>query len=525
MKKIIAIMMICITAQTYAIIINNGTATGSLGYYAADVGYTQLNDAWIGTNGGNVQFIYSYKAYYSKDNGANETALTVPAGAPATVSNTIVNTGTFVGNNGNVDFVCESWIPAGEMNFYQKWTFKSANPFGTLRFYQYLDEDVLGSGGDLLVPIGSFSDGTLKLYTIDEATRIGTYHSVLNNIVNTSYIGWSADKYSQLISNLGTAQYLPEGYIDTASLPKLLGSTPPEYGPADVTSAIAFDLNPASTQAVITTIIAGTVNPRLPADSFKINSLKASKKGFSFKAGYNWSGSIPPETITLIIDETTNVFTSITSKGKGYVFGNKELGGKLTPKKHSISIKGKGENPVKSPSGSVVKLKMASTDYEFSEKRDVQFKKSSYKETKQLTVPLFYIEKMKIKTSKKAGKSKISMKGVLSGESTGTSQGALVRVNVAGKKIFEGTIPVSDLSEKKGKVSYKRKKGGSSSIKKMSVSIKKKSFSVGIDGLNLNPGADGEVDVTIRVGIDTASFNGGGTVSLKADSSKKGIKY
>ena len=87
---------------------------------------------------------------------------------------------------------------------------------------------------------------------------------------NASYVGWAADRYSDLVSLILTigANFSVAGVVDTTSLaPTHDNRYPgrPAYGPADVTSAIAFDLAPAATQASVDLALGGRAEEQLRA--------------------------------------------------------------------------------------------------------------------------------------------------------------------------------------------------------------------------------------------------------------------
>ena len=85
---------------------------------------------------------------------------------------------------------------------------------------------------------------------------------------NASYVGWAADEYSDLYSLILTtgATFSVAGVVDTTSLPQPHDNRypgRPAYGPADVTSAIAFDLAPAANQASLNLVLGGRAEEHL----------------------------------------------------------------------------------------------------------------------------------------------------------------------------------------------------------------------------------------------------------------------
>ena len=161
-------------------------------------------------------------------------------------------------------WTAKSLLPAGSNVYITKLQFSSDSPFGTIRFIQYLDEDVLAVGDDLLVLSGTPGQSGFQLFTVDGTYASGIAHGWYpENTSSATYVGWAADKYSQLVSAItgAGASYSINGNVDTVDLPLRTDSRFPGlrvYGPKDVTSAIAFDLDPAATSATITLFLGGS---------------------------------------------------------------------------------------------------------------------------------------------------------------------------------------------------------------------------------------------------------------------------
>jgi hypothetical protein len=183
--------------------------------------------------------------------------------APTLISpDLVVSTGTFQGANGVVNWRVETRIDNGTAVVNNILTLTSANPLGALRFINYLDEDVLAPSDDLLYQVGSPGLANFRLYTLDNAERIGFaqggIYSPGPGLVNATYDGFAADRFADLlfsITGAGTT-YSPTGNIDTVDLVPFsdpaLGNV---HGLADITTAMAWTVNPASTTATITTFL------------------------------------------------------------------------------------------------------------------------------------------------------------------------------------------------------------------------------------------------------------------------------
>jgi len=537
MKAYLIIFLLSLASlKSFGIIISNGVPLGSIGYYAIDITTgAQSRNGWIGTgtNQGNVEFIFDYYPYYS----INGSGGILFAGAPGlTSSNTILTSGAFMGPNGQVNYHCTSRIPPGEMVLIQTWTFTSTNPFGNIRFIQYLDEDVFRVSDDVLVPLGSYFDNDLELYTIDDATRIGTFQSVISNDErNVSWVGWSADKFSDLkgyIQN-GTAIFATDGYIETNNLPPIVGTSPQEYGQNDVTSALAYNLNSNDVRAILTVVLGGTPLVQLPADAVKVYKLKvkdkgAGKSGFMLKAGYNWSGKLPVKELTVIIGGYTNTF-SLLQKGKKFAYKDGNYTVTVLPKKHLAVVKGKKINSLNAGTTPTVVLGLKNTGTEFAEDRPLTLTKGKYGENKNLAVPLFYVDKASIKDTSKTGKDKIKCMATLNGTSPGTGTGVKIVIGGEGGEVVNTTVAASLFAGKGGNFTYKRPKGTVSPVKQIKISGKKKTVKILLDSFDI-PGASISTAtdplVSVKVIVDLPTLSGGGTVLVRCGQKKPGrVKY
>lgn len=538
MKQIITLILASLlTSQLHGIKINNSVPSGTKGYYAIDIGYgAQSRDGWIGTGPfgyGDVEFIFDYNPYYSIGTGPATTFSSSPLDIG---SNRVQNTGTIIGENAPIDFNVVSYILPGEMKMIQTWTFESQEPFGNFRFIQYLDEDVFEVSDDVLVPLGNYEDGTLQLYTIDDATRIGTFQTVdTNDEKNVTWVGWSADVYPELRAAItgGTIVFLPDGFIDTSSLPPIAGTSPQEYGTNDATSAVAYDLNQNATQAVFTVVLGGTFEARLAVHAIKILKLKikdkgAEKSGFSAKMGYNWSGQMPITNVSIVFGDYTNKNIEVTEKGKGYVsLKNPNLKLKIIPKKHLVIVKLKKSDPISLGPIPSIKLGLDGGGSPFAESRDVILIiiNGKYVENKFLIVPLLYVDKAKIKDSVKTGKDKLKLKATLNGNAAGTGGGLTVKIEGESGSVFEQTIPEDEFSGKNGNFKYKRDKGAVTPIKSIKISAWKKTIIISADNFDIPDGAISTlVDplITINITADFTTLSGGGSLLLRFNQKKPG---
>jgi hypothetical protein len=233
-------------------------------------GVTAQGNATLFTN---ADWIFAFNNYI--DVGANGLAFdlgfTTVTQPPTLVSpDVVVSQGTFPGPNGTVTWRAETFLNNGEAKVFNRVTFSSAAPLGNIRLVNYLDEDIFFVSDDILWLTGTPGQPDFRAFTLDGPERVGFSQGGIYvpgpDLVNATYDGWAADRFSQLVSAItgpGTT-YSIAGNIDLADLP---ASTDPElgtiYGPADVTTAFAWSVNPTATTATITSFL--ELVPRNPA--------------------------------------------------------------------------------------------------------------------------------------------------------------------------------------------------------------------------------------------------------------------
>jgi ELWxxDGT repeat protein len=272
------IFVITITSPS-SITIDNGRDSSRVGYFSNAVGtggaLTNNSVTVQGRSGNafiNQNFIFAYTLYVDvgADGGGRSLQSTTVTMAPTLVAAGIAaSEGTFTGENGLIRWRVESSFDATGVRFESRVTFHSDQPLGALRVISYLDEDVFGVSDDVLNPVGDPHSTGFLVFTRDGTERVGfaqggTYQSG-PGLVNATYDGWTADKFSDLadvIEGVG-AQFSVDGIINAASLPALLGSDlGTAYGPNDITSAFAWRVDAAATSSVVTTALA-----LLPSDT------------------------------------------------------------------------------------------------------------------------------------------------------------------------------------------------------------------------------------------------------------------
>ena len=263
-----ALALAAAAAPANAVFIDNGVAGD--GFWQVDVldgGETRVANldpaGPMGTT--NIVFDYFHYVDVGADGGAvrlGDTNVTSPAALVG--PNRVMSAGDFAGENGTISWQATSWIDPGSQLYLTELVFSSELPFGTVRLIQYLDEDVLGFPDDVLVVLGTPGDADFQLLTIDNDNDVGVAQAAgYLSAVGMSYIGWAADRYVDLRSAItgAGASYSVPGVVDIADLvpmtdPRFPGL--PAYGPADITSAIAFDLDPSARYASVLLSLGGS---------------------------------------------------------------------------------------------------------------------------------------------------------------------------------------------------------------------------------------------------------------------------
>jgi hypothetical protein len=322
-------------AQVPEVKINNGIPRETVGHYEVTVttgGETReavvtaarlaSNDIIVGTD-----VVFDYFSYV--DPGidgdgfqlssfqANGSAPVPDPGNP----NIVTSNGSFTGINQNriLWTAVSSIAPSGQvMNTRFTFTTDNGGPLGALRFLQYLDEDVQGAGDDVFLSVGTAASGDLELFTFDNTDVYGLSHSGAllpgTDLQNASFTGWAADRFNSMKPLIeGVGQLVsPTGVI--TNLPGLqhpqLGSV---FGPADIVSVLAWDVDPNAASAVITTSLGGvpisaqTVEVRPVGNPLVDNPLRCRGKNCTFQVTCN----LPPSPGALC---TNQINVTVTKK-------------------------------------------------------------------------------------------------------------------------------------------------------------------------------------------------------------------
>jgi hypothetical protein len=267
-----------LATSAWGIEISNGIPQGTLGSWTVDVETggeatsgvltaQPLNAHTLVT--GNV--VFSYLGYV--DPGALGQGFALSSESSPMQNpldpNIVTSSGSFGGANDNtIDWEVVSAIASGSPDMVNVYHFAAATgTLGLLRFYQYLDGDIGDDNfDDVLFVHGSSAGGTLEVLTLDQPGVYGVGQSgalsPVAGLLNAQFAGWAADAFSvgessELIVGriAGNGQPVSlDGVIQDlqATADPNLGTV---YGPDDITSVLAWDVDPNASQAIIVTIL------------------------------------------------------------------------------------------------------------------------------------------------------------------------------------------------------------------------------------------------------------------------------
>jgi hypothetical protein len=197
----------------------------------------------------------------------------------------VTSAGTFLGSNdGNtISWTAVATIPAGSSKYVTTITFSSTRAFGSTRLIQYADIDVNPLGSNDLVVLGTFNQPNFQLVTVqDPANGNIAFTQAQPQVTNANCVGWAAQPFADLRSAItgAGASYSPAGAVvslNQTTDSRFPGS--PAFGPADITIAIACDLNPNATSATVILTVAAQAETKSATVTSVTGSVQARSQG------------------------------------------------------------------------------------------------------------------------------------------------------------------------------------------------------------------------------------------------------
>ena len=268
--------------------INNDVDGNTPGFFEATMGAGNeviQSGVTVSTATGNLvnqDFLFQYSTFLRIGTATTRLATTVIT-QPATLiaPDRVESRGTIAGANGTVTWIATSYYLNGTPTLYTQLDFASAGTaaLGDIQVISYLDEDVQNIGDDILYTIGTPGQADFRVYTVDSALRVGFSHGGFyangDNQSNATYRGWAADTFNNLQNAIAgsTQAFSIPGVINLANLPA--GNDPTFggiFGPGDVTTAHAWSVDPAATNARVTSFLELLASDPSQASRFSIRS-------------------------------------------------------------------------------------------------------------------------------------------------------------------------------------------------------------------------------------------------------------
>ena len=303
-----AVTILLLASTASAEVIDNDLAESTEGFLSVDISAggesTNARITAVGNPSGelfeDIDVVFSYRSFvdvgdlggafrlpFGNQSGpsTNESGPTLINDGPG--NDEVVSSGSFIGATGNViDWSVSSVIPDGSNTLTSTYSFSArTGTLGAIRFYQSIDQDVLGFSNDVFFARGDAADESLELFTIDNAEAIGINQSGAFSdslgLSNATFGGWAACTFPNLESGIedGTQQLSLTGEIcaelqDEALVHPIVG---PAFGPLDIVSAMAWNVDPNASNATIVTTVGGSVSSSVssggPASTLTCNGL------------------------------------------------------------------------------------------------------------------------------------------------------------------------------------------------------------------------------------------------------------
>ena len=240
--------------------------TVGAGNDAADRGGVTVQDLTTGQTLVNQGYIFQYSTHVFVGTTSLQLAATNVTQPPTLIADDLVESrGNFAGPNGTVNWIAQSYFFDGVATLFSTVSFEAdaGGTLGDFRVVSYLDEDVEGVSDDILYTVGTPGQADFRAFTVDGPRRVGFSHGGFYtddgvNQDNATYAGWAADQFADLIGAIGggTATFSVAGDIDQNDLaPFADPDFGTAFGPNDITTAFAWDVNPTANTSRVTSFL------------------------------------------------------------------------------------------------------------------------------------------------------------------------------------------------------------------------------------------------------------------------------
>ncbi len=250
---------------------------------------------------------------------------------------------------------------------------------------------------------------------------------------------------------------------------------------------------------------------------------------YRLRMGYNWGGTIPPYRITLRLGSLTNYFVELRPRGARYVDASRP-GYVLTldPRHHTIDIHARGVDLSALGTTPTLEALIEHDPDTFSERRQLALAGDRYRETRDLAVRQFFLERACIKKAARPNRDRIDLSGFLYCPATGAASGVHLDVVVGTNYMFHVTLPMADLTVDADGVRYQRPRGATSPLRLFSYAHAQRRFMLVADRLSLPGALPAEVAVPLAVTLDVHAgvYEQSAAISVRARQPRPGrVEY
>jgi hypothetical protein len=248
--------------------------------------------------------------------------------------------------------------------------------------------------------------------------------------------------------------------------------------------------------------------------------------GYQLRTAFNWGGTMPPYRITLQLGTKTNYFISLRPRGTRYVDDTRE-GYVLTldPRRHTIDVHARGVDLSALGATPLLGLWIEHNPNTFKEHRPLALAGDLYRETRDLTVRQFFLDRARIKDTARAGRDRIDLSGFLHCTATGAASGVYLDVVAGTNYIYQVTVPIAQLTVDADGVRYQRPRGATTPLRLFRYDHAQRSFMLMVDLLDL-PGplpAGAEVPLAVTLDVHVGTYDQAAAISVRARQPRPGL--